>query len=282
MEKCGIYMIECLGNNGVYIGASVNVPSRLRVHKHNLAKNKHPNPLLQYACNKYGIDSMRYTLSIACEKADLLEKEYALMDEIIQSGRLVFNLITSDDEMKIKGMAYSSWSEEGCAKRGEMIRQAWQNPETRAKYIASTKKWASSSKNKQRVSKQMKERWADETFKAEMINKLVQNAQNNPEFIEKVSQASKANWAKPEYRDNIQKKRLEMWADPDFKAKMSQKRKAMMATPEWKEQRSKIMNAYWQSPVGLARRAQMAMSARANGGNIGNSQSAAKPLQVKG
>lgn len=52
-----IYQIYCTGNQKSYIGQTINFQTRCNRHKNELFKNKHPNPKLQAAYNKYGEDS---------------------------------------------------------------------------------------------------------------------------------------------------------------------------------------------------------------------------------
>ena len=56
-DKEGIYKIVCKENNKVYIGRSINMPSRLYAHKRALIMNRHINKKLQEDFNKYGEES---------------------------------------------------------------------------------------------------------------------------------------------------------------------------------------------------------------------------------
>lgn len=60
--KSGIYIITCLVNNKIYIGRSKNWKGRLHTHKSHLINNRHPNPYLQSAANKYGIENFTFEL----------------------------------------------------------------------------------------------------------------------------------------------------------------------------------------------------------------------------
>ena len=63
----GIYKIECIANNKVYIGQSINIKRRLYDHKTRLRKGTHKNKHLQNAWNKYGEDNFTFeTFNIVC------------------------------------------------------------------------------------------------------------------------------------------------------------------------------------------------------------------------
>ncbi len=257
MKTSGIYLIECAGNGGIYVGASVNIESRKRVHFHHLRAGAHANAFMQSAFDKYGESSFRHSIAIACKREELMREEYALMDKLILSDALVFNIITSDDDLKIKAMAVSSWSDEGVRLRGAAIKEAWSKPEVRAKIIAAMSRSAGTQRNVERVSRQMRERWANPEFKAGMKAKLAENAASDPQFKQKVSEASKKNWARADYREDISRKRLEMWSDPEFRAKRQAQMKVTMNTPERKAAVSAKTKAYWASPAGIARKQAM-------------------------
>jgi len=58
----GIYKITCLNNDKFYIGSSININRRLKVHQTLLNKNKHPNKRLQNCWNEYGKQSFRFEI----------------------------------------------------------------------------------------------------------------------------------------------------------------------------------------------------------------------------
>lgn len=71
----GIYCIENLLNNNQYIGSSKHVYYRLRRHLSDLRANRHKNPKLQNAFNKYGED-MFYTHILEVTEELLLKEEF--------------------------------------------------------------------------------------------------------------------------------------------------------------------------------------------------------------
>ena len=66
-EICGIYKITNKINNFCYVGQSQRVKKRVAEHFRLLKLNKHPNPRLQNAYNKYGKDNFIWSLEAICE-----------------------------------------------------------------------------------------------------------------------------------------------------------------------------------------------------------------------
>jgi group I intron endonuclease len=76
LEKPGVYVIENLMNNKVYIGSSVmRVMKRIEHHVSMLRANKHKNAHLQNAFNKYGETSFCASIIENTEKHKTLERE---------------------------------------------------------------------------------------------------------------------------------------------------------------------------------------------------------------
>jgi group I intron endonuclease len=68
----GIYCIRNLINNKRYIGQAVNFRIRKNTHYSTLERNKHDNPYLQNAYNKYGKDNFVFEILEIIENMDLL------------------------------------------------------------------------------------------------------------------------------------------------------------------------------------------------------------------
>ena len=60
--KSGVYTITNTKNGKVYIGGAVDFYDRFRLHIADLLKNKHFNPHLQNAVNKYGLESFEFEI----------------------------------------------------------------------------------------------------------------------------------------------------------------------------------------------------------------------------
>lgn len=92
----GIYTITNTVNGMAYIGRSSNWKSRMAAHKFKLKANKHENPKLQRAYNKYGVESFSFEL-VCCESPELLEElEGLILEELFESGK-IYNCHKSSD-----------------------------------------------------------------------------------------------------------------------------------------------------------------------------------------
>lgn len=70
-----IYKISNNINDKIYIGSAVKFNLRLNQHKHNLLNNVHHSSKLQNHVNKYGFDSIVFTIIEQCNENNLIERE---------------------------------------------------------------------------------------------------------------------------------------------------------------------------------------------------------------
>lgn len=75
----GVYAIARTNGKGLYIGSSVNIRNRFRKHKTMLRINRHINPHLQNAWNKYGEDCFTFTLLMECSPDQCIEFEQKMI-----------------------------------------------------------------------------------------------------------------------------------------------------------------------------------------------------------
>jgi len=87
----GIYKISNTINNKIYIGSAVNFTIRYNRHKHHLIKNNHHSPILQNHVNKYGIETLEFSIIELCIKDILHEREQFFIDKLLP----VFNICSS-------------------------------------------------------------------------------------------------------------------------------------------------------------------------------------------
>jgi hypothetical protein len=106
-NNIGIYCFTSKYNNKKYIGLTRNkkgFKGRWKRHRELLRKNKHDNPYLQHAYNKYGETNFNIDVVEVCNKNDNLEiKEYQYIEHFkalyIQNG---YNIDTYDRYQKRK------------------------------------------------------------------------------------------------------------------------------------------------------------------------------------
>jgi len=71
----GVYMIKCISTGKYIIGETGNVKKRLAYHVQNLKGNRHENPYLQNAWNKYGEDKFSYHVLEYCNFSECKIRE---------------------------------------------------------------------------------------------------------------------------------------------------------------------------------------------------------------
>ena len=76
MKIRGIYKISSKINGMFYIGSAIDFGQRIRKHLSDLRFKKHHSILLQRHCNKYGIESLSFSLiEPVMFKDDLIKRE---------------------------------------------------------------------------------------------------------------------------------------------------------------------------------------------------------------
>lgn len=74
VDVCGLYKIVNKATSQCYVGQSQRIKKRLREHFRLLRLNKHTNPHLQNAYNKYGEDSFVGEIEVECSDLAELDK----------------------------------------------------------------------------------------------------------------------------------------------------------------------------------------------------------------
>ena len=75
-DRAGIYKIENVKNNKVYIGSAVNLHKRKCEHFLHLKNNYHVNNYLQSSFNKYGINCFKFIVIEFIDKIGLISNQY--------------------------------------------------------------------------------------------------------------------------------------------------------------------------------------------------------------
>jgi len=88
----GIYKITCTANKKIYIGSAVNLYLRKHVHFSELRYNKHCNPHLQNAWNKYGEQSFTFEVLEYVLPMSLAAREQYWFKKLKPFGEKGFNI----------------------------------------------------------------------------------------------------------------------------------------------------------------------------------------------
>ena len=71
----GVYSIRNRIDGKRYVGSSNRISRRWRQHQSALIQGRHPNPKLQSAVNKHGMDQFEFELLEECDISELLTRE---------------------------------------------------------------------------------------------------------------------------------------------------------------------------------------------------------------
>lgn len=81
LHQTGVYIIENLTNNKIYVGSTtMSFLKRFQHHLSLLRANRHKNQYLQNAWNKYGENAFEFSVIEICKKENCLEREQYYMD----------------------------------------------------------------------------------------------------------------------------------------------------------------------------------------------------------
>jgi group I intron endonuclease len=89
--RSGIYIIVCKNNGHYYIGRALDYTKRVNQHKCTLRKGKHRNPRLQNLYNKYGEESLIFSLIIEIPRDEYIQEiiEQEIIDMVIDDENCV-------------------------------------------------------------------------------------------------------------------------------------------------------------------------------------------------
>jgi len=83
MEKSGVYKIQSkIKSERIYIGSSVRINNRWKLHIKSLQDGKHGNQKLQRHYNKYGESDLQFIIIEECERNNLLKVEQLFIDSL--------------------------------------------------------------------------------------------------------------------------------------------------------------------------------------------------------
>jgi hypothetical protein len=184
-SKPGVYIITCIPTQKSIIGETGNVKKRINYHIQNLKGNRHENPYLQNAWNKYGYDNFSFNVLEYCDFAECKVKEnyYCLLHNTHDPEK-GFNLRPTGTNLKgkfteehKKRISLSLKKSEKFKNRdsGKGMRGKKHSQETRIKMSNSSKGKKHSEETKLKLSKVNKGRIRD----IESIKKQIESRKNN-------------------------------------------------------------------------------------------------------
>jgi len=175
----GIYKIENLINNKIYVGKSeVSVENRLNEHKKGYKSNQH----LQRAIKRYGIDNFTFEILEECSKEDCCEKERQWINKLNCMFPNGYNYTSGGENAS--GFTYSEVSKIKMSKSAK-IRCSNSIECQRMSQMASDRVW--NSEDRIKVSNTLKELYKDKT-KVPMYGK-----KHSEETKQKMSEDRKGN-----------------------------------------------------------------------------------------
>ena len=145
----GIYKIICSSTGKIYVGSSINISKRLGEHKTLLRGNKHRNPHMQKAWNKYGEKNFKFEIIEKINNNSTIEKENFWIEKFnTRNNKYGFNIVKPGDppflgrshtkESKIK-IGNQIWTDERRKKIGAAHRGSKHTQETKFKMSISSK-----------------------------------------------------------------------------------------------------------------------------------------------
>lgn len=132
-DKLGIYKIQNILDNKIYIGSAQNFRKRWNNHKSLLRRDKHHCVHLQRAWNKYGEESFQFLIIEECVVETLFEKEQYYLDNLkpeynscpnATDHRGYMHTQESIDKIRLSNLGLKKiWSEEALNIRRESLKK---------------------------------------------------------------------------------------------------------------------------------------------------------------
>ena len=212
--KSGVYKLTNTTNGRVYIGSAKRFKERGRSHERELIAGKHGNQYLQNDFNKCGTDSFILEVLEVVEgtKEERVAREQFYIDQSYDNQNQCYN-IRKDACYGREGV--SAYNPAETANRiGKASRQAWSDPLTRAKHVASAKEHWNTPEGKQDASNRAKAIWSSVEHREAMSALMVERNQE-PEYkatlqinLDKGRSKERYDKTKAAYREELTANRL--------------------------------------------------------------------------
>ena len=188
MMISGIYKIENLINNKVYIGQSKNIA--LRYKQHFDRKTNNSKIYLYKAINKYGVENFNFQIIKETYDLDYWERIFIRLYNS-DDERFGYNL-TSGGQNSFKRKDDCVYTNEIREKMSLSKKNNWKDPVYRVKMIESQKEGKLTNEGRKNRSEATLNMWKNGKFKnqAEKISKTMKGVRKSEETKEKMRQAS--------------------------------------------------------------------------------------------
>lgn len=126
----GVYKITNLINSKFYIGSSVNIEQRWFKHKALLRHNKHENPKLQNAWNKYSEENFLFEVLEECEIDNVRDREQFYLNTLLFAKDFDAKINTKFDDLgyNLTTSAYGNYlTPESIKKISETLKFKYEN-----------------------------------------------------------------------------------------------------------------------------------------------------------
>jgi group I intron endonuclease len=199
MDKCGIYQIRNSKNNKIYIGQSINIPSRIKNHKSLLRDGKHHSHHLQNSYNKYGVGCFEFKTLLLCEQSELTRYEQALVNSLSPQYNKKLECVDSPKGIKLRESTKLKMS---LSHKGSVVSR-----ETRERISIANKgrKVSDETRKKLSLNSRFKGKHHTDEWKRNMSEKM-KGRKKSPEHIRKVALANLGKHNKPlskEHREKV-------------------------------------------------------------------------------
>lgn len=200
VKYSGIYVIECVSTDKIYVGSSVNCRIRLKDHVRLLKYNTHGNRYLQSAWNKYSHKKFRFWLVEECEENLLKDREQAwILSTKSAESKHGFNcaypVVQRTPSKRMSKAHKTYWAALTDEEKAERVRHM-ASPEFQARATEGKKR------NSVAISKSVKEIWQrpESLAKKEVLRARFEGFKTNKKVLAKISSKAKERWKNPEYR----------------------------------------------------------------------------------
>lgn len=201
LQLSGVYAIQCLRNNKVYIGSSINIKERLNSHKGELRRNKHINRHLQEEYNKYGLEEFNFSILSLCEPELRIQEEQKYIDLYNSCDRQVgYNIA------EIAG--FPTMSEESRKLQSESLKKNTKFIENSRKFMIELhkdpdkhNKLIQAVKNSKKV-KEQRAKWNASPEHRIQFQNLLEQVHNDPRIQDIVRNLAQSNIKKDSWRNS--------------------------------------------------------------------------------